>query len=208
MKATKACLAIGLAAILSFFATCKDGAKTKEADNTPMSKDSSMQTSGAADTNVAIVTPKFMQIDPKAAAGIKGIVDDYLKLKNALAADNGSGAADAGKNMDTDLGKLDPSLLRADQKKVYDSTADDLKEHAEHIGKNGGNIAHQREHFAMMSQDVYSLVKAFGGGQALYHDHCPMYQKGAMWVSELAEIKNPYLGGKMPTCGDVKEKIK
>jgi hypothetical protein len=36
-----------------------------------------------------------------------------------------------------------------------------------------------------------------------------MYQeKGAMWVSEVAAIKNPYMGSKMATCGEVKEKIK
>ena len=84
-----------------------------------------------------------------------------------------------------------------------------MKEHAEHIGKNAGKIDHQREHFSMMSEDIYSLVKAFGGGQALYNDFCPMFndKKGAMWLSETREIKNPYMGSKMPTCGRVDEKI-
>jgi hypothetical protein len=164
---------------------------------------------GAADSDVAMITPTFATIDPKAGAAINAVVNDYLTLKNALAGDNGNGAADAAKAMYGDLSKVDPSLFTAEQKKVYDSAADDLKEHAEHIGKNGGNIEHQREHFAMMSEDVHSLVKAYGGGQPLYYDHCPMYKdKGAMWVSEVAAIKNPYLGGKMPTCGEVKEKIR
>ena len=57
---------------------------------------------------------------------------------------------------------------------------------------------------------MYDMVKAFGGGQLLYQDFCPMYnnQKGAAWLSETKEIKNPYLGKKMPTCGSVKEEIK
>ena len=40
---------------------------------------------------------------------------------------------------------------------------------------------------------------------ALYHDHCPMAQdnKGAMWLSETKEIRNPYFGDKMMTCGSV-----
>ena len=33
-------------------------------------------------------------------------------------------------------------------------------------------------------------------------------KKGAFWISESKEIKNPYLGKKMPTCGEVKEEIK
>jgi hypothetical protein len=108
------------------------------------------------------------------------------------------------------MAKIDKSLFTAEQKKTYDGVEDDLKEHAEHIGENARNIKHQREHFAMMSEDVYDLVKAFGGGQALYHDHCPMASdnKGAMWLSETKEIKNPYFGGKMNECVTVPEVIK
>jgi len=108
------------------------------------------------------------------------------------------------------MGKIDKSLLTAEQKEIYDNVEDDLKEHAEHIGKNAGHIEHQREHFSMMSEDVYDLVKAFGGGQILYHDHCPMANdnKGAMWLSEMKEIKNPYFGGKMNDCVHVVEIIK
>jgi len=105
---------------------------------------------------------------------------------------------------------MDPSALSPEQKKLYEENEEDLKEHAEHIGKNAGNIKHQREHFAKMSEDVYALVKAFGGGQALYHDYCPMYNdnKGALWLSETKEISNPYLGKEMPRCGNVEEMIK
>ena len=62
----------------------------------------------------------------------------------------------------------------------------------------------------MLSEDVYDLAKAFGAGQPLYHDHCPMYNenKGAMWLSEMKEVKNPYYGSKMITCGTVEEVIK
>ena len=86
----------------------------------------------------------------------------------------------------------------------------DAKEHAEHISNNAAKINHQREHFDMLSQDVYDFVKAFPAGQTLYRDHCPMYNdgKGAMWLSETREIKNPYYGKKMITCGSIKEAIK
>jgi hypothetical protein len=105
------------------------------------------------------------------------------------------------------LTKIDKSHFTPEQKKAYDETEDDLEEHAEHIGKS--KLDHQREYFVMMSEDVYSLAKAFGGGPALYYDHCPMANngKGAMWLSEVKEIKNPYMGSKMPTCGSIKGKI-
>jgi hypothetical protein len=62
----------------------------------------------------------------------------------------------------------------------------------------------------MLSKDMYDLVKAFGAGQTLYKDFCPMYNdnKGAIWLSESKEIKNPYYGKSMSSCGSMKEELK
>ena len=140
----------------------------------------------------------------------KGIVEHYLHIKNALAKDDGKDAAMGGKELSEAFAKFDESSLTAEQKKTYADISADAKEHAEHIGMNGDKVAHQREHFAMLSKDIYDLVKAFGSGQTLYQDYCPMYNnnKGAIWISETKDISNPYLGAKMPTCGSVKETIK
>lgn len=161
------------------------------------------------ETGIKKVQATFTNVDAKAAAGVKEIVDHYLHIKNALASDNAAEAARGGEAMLTAINKMDKSLLTAEQKKVFDADLDDLVEHAEHIGKNGSNIKHQREHFATMSEEVYALVKAFGAGQPLYHDHCPMYNdnKGGLWVSETKEIKNPYFGAEMLSCGKVQEVI-
>ena len=87
--------------------------------------------------------------------------------------------------------------------------SDDAREHAEHIGSNAGKLEHQREHFATLSKDVNDLITAFGAGQKLYQDFCPMYndRKGAIWISETKEITNPYYGSKMLTCGSVKKEL-
>ncbi len=168
-------------------------------------------TKGSAVTKTktdTISTPRV--IDAKVAASIRKIVEHYLHLKNALANNKAKDAAAAGKEITNAMGTGDKSLLTADQKKLYEDIEDDAKEHAEHIGENAGNIEHQREHFDMLSKDMYDLVKAFGSGQVLYKDFCPMYndKKGAMWLSEVKTIKNPYYGKKMLTCGSVQEEIK
>ena len=62
------------------------------------------------------------------------------------------------------MSKLDKSLLTAEQKRLYDGIEEELKEHAEHIAKNGDKIEHQRSYFSMLSEDVYDLAKAFGAG--------------------------------------------
>ena len=175
-----------------------------------MNKDTTQHAAATDDKEVKAVAVTYTNVDAKDAASIKEIVDHYLHIKNALANDNGSEAASGAKAMEEAISKLDKSLLTSEQKKVYDEIEEDLKEHAEHIGKNGDKIKHQRDHFSMMSEDVYYLVKAFGAGKPIYHDHCPMYNenKGAMWLSEMKEVKNPYLGAEMSTCGSVEEVIK
>lgn len=143
-------------------------------------------------------------------ASIKEIVSGYLQLKNALANDDGKEAANGGKAIVDAMQKFDKASLNAEQKKTYEDIEADMKENAEHIAKNAGKIDHQREHFEMLSQDMYDMVKTFNAQRNLYKDYCPMYNdnKGAFWLSETKEIKNPYLGKKMPACGEVKEEIK
>lgn len=141
---------------------------------------------------------------------IKELVNFYLQMKNAFTEDNSGSAAAAGKKMEASFRNFDKSSLTPAQKKQYEDLEADAREHAEHIGKNSGNIAHQREHFVMLSKDIYDLVKTFGAGIVLYKDFDPMANngKGAFWLSEMKEIKNPYMGKAMLTSGSVKEEIK
>lgn len=191
------------------FAACNNQPAGHDAGHNDSSATAHHHDAAPAASNVTTVQPQFTDVSPAVTASLKGVVDGYLQLKNALAADDDAAAAKAGETMSAALAKVDASGFTADQKKIYTNNEEDLKEHAEHIGKNAGNIAHQREHFVMMSDDMYELVKAFGGGQPLYHAHCPMYNdnKGAYWLSESATVKNPYMGQKMAGCGSVKELI-
>ncbi|MBK8712107.1 MAG: DUF3347 domain-containing protein [Niastella sp.] len=154
-----------------------------------------------ADTTVTPTTATFP---------VKEILASYLQLKNALTKDNGKEAATAGNAIVATLATVDMKSISAAQMKSYMDIADDLKENAEHIGANAGKLDHQREHFVMLSKDITDLIKTFGnGGQTLYKDFCPMANdgKGAVWISEMKEIKNPYFGKAMATCGSVKETI-
>jgi len=143
-------------------------------------------------------------------SSVKDIMEHYLHIKNALTKDDGKDAANGGKELADAFAKFDESSLTSGQKKTYADIVSDAKEHAEHISMNADKVAHQREHFETLSKDIYDLIKTFPAQQILYKDFCPMYNngKGATWISETKDIKNPYLGTKMPTCGQVKEEIK
>ena len=168
--------------------------------------------SAVAETTAAKQAVDTTPVNTAAATvSIKDIIGAYLQMKNAFTKDNTSEAATAGKTLQAAFINFDTKTLSPQQQKAFADITDDAKEHAEHIGANGGNIAHQREHFDMLSKDMADLIKTFGnGGQTLYKDFCPMYNKGkgAYWISETKEIKNPYYGKAMSTCGTVKEEIK
>jgi glutamyl/glutaminyl-tRNA synthetase len=201
-------LFIGVIALSAItFAACNNNESKSEKDMSEMKNDSTKPASTTDDKDVKEVSPTFTSVDATTAGYIKSVVDHYLHVKNALANDNESEAANGAKMISGTLAKVDKSFFTPEQKKIYDENEVGLKQHAELISKS--KIDQQREHFVMMSENVYSLVKAFGGGRTLYHDHCPMANnnKGALWISELADIKNPYMGSKMQTCGTVEEKI-
>lgn len=200
---------LALSAVL--FAACNNSGTANKHEGDEKIKDTAQHATIADNKEIKAVAVTFTNVDPKAAASFTEIVNHYLHVKNALANDNSDEAASGAKALRKGLDQLDKSFFTAEQKAVYDKDEEELKEHAEHIGKNGDNIKHQRSHFSLLSEVMYNLVKAFGGGKALYHDHCPMYNEdkgGAMWLSETAEVKNPYFGAEMPKCGTVEEVIK
>lgn len=202
---------LAISAIL--FAACNSGGSKNEHEGHDMSKmdyDTTQHAATSDDKDIKAVAVVYTNVDANAAATIKTIVDHYLHIKNALANDNAGEAASGAKAMEDAIGKLDKSLLTTEQKTAYDVNEEEMKEHAEHIAKNGDNIKHQRSHFVQMSEVVYELVKNFGAGRPVYHDHCPMARdnQGAMWISEVKEIKNPYFGSEMFKCGRVEEVIK
>jgi hypothetical protein len=197
--------------LIVLFVACNSTEKKDEHEDHNTAQTAEQHVTSADDKDIKSVSAAYTNVDAKLALSLKGVIEHYIYIKNALAHDNSSEAANGGKAMEKALKNIDKSLFTTDQKKIYDDDEDELKEHAGHIGSNGNNIKHQREHFLMMSEVMYDVVKAFGGGQLLYHDHCPMYNEdkgGAMWLSETKEIKNPYFGAEMPKCGTVEEIIK
>ena len=187
----------GIMSVAIGFMAC--GNNENSEDTTTASKVTSSQ---SVSTNSSIEETK--------SGTISDLVSGYLNLKNALTNDNANEAASAAKGISESIAKVNESALNADQKKVYDDMKDDIKEHAQHIADNSSKIDHQREHFDLLSRDMIDLIKATGSSQTLYRDFCPMYnnKKGAYWLSETKEIKNPYYGKEMLKCGEVKEEIK
>ena len=126
-----------------------------------------------------------------------GIIDAYLELKNALVESSSDMARSAAEKMTEILeDEADSQLLKG------------ILEDANHISDTD-EMEHMREHFDLMSQNVYQLVKDNKIEVRLYKQYCPMAfdNEGAFWLSSEEEIKNPYFGDKMLKCGRVEETI-
>ncbi len=161
------------------------------------------------EAEIKAISASFKNIDKQVSASVTGIIDAYLGVKNALVADNAGEAAKAAAAITSALKGLDKSLLTAEQKNVFDAAEQNLRSGAAELEKQASDIAAQRVHFYALSQGIYELAKAFGSGRPLYHDHCPMARDnaGALWISEIKDVKNPYFGAEMLTCGTVEEVI-
>ncbi|MBW3544603.1 MAG: efflux RND transporter periplasmic adaptor subunit [Bacteroidetes bacterium] len=133
----------------------------------------------------------------------------YLALKEALVAGDEKETAKASSALLAALEKVDGSKLGGDAKAFWDEKRSFLYEHTK-LCKEADTIEGKRENFIYLSQPLIKVVEAFGANQTLYVDFCPMANKGkgAYWLSEVKEIRNPFMPEEMRSCGEVKDVIK
>ena len=68
----------------------------------------------------------------------------------------------------------------------------------------------QRKAYGSLSGDMMRLVKESGLAEGQVHvQYCPMAfdNEGATWMSSTREIRNPYMGESMLSCGETRESI-
>jgi len=145
----------------------------------------------------------------KASVATEAIINGYLKIKNALANDKSKEATTAATDfvnavLATNSEKIDSKLIDK-----YKTITESAKKQADLIVSNDGKIAEQRTHFAVLSKDITNLIATFGTDKKLYQDYCPMYNEGknGYWISEIKEIRNPYYGSEMLSCGGMIKEI-
>jgi hypothetical protein len=223
-------LKLSLLSIIFAFASCKDNKMgTNDKQNTevtaenqlyscPMhpevtgNKDETCSVCGMGLTEAVVGKESVVEevkemevIKSQSAFSIDAVLDGYLKLKNALTKDDSKGAANAAKELDAVLNNLDTDKIEDGLKKQYATIADAAELHSANISDNDGKIEDQRKDFALLSNDVHNLTKMFKTDKKLYQDYCPMYDQGksGYWISETKDIKNPYYGSEMLTCGGI-----
>lgn len=158
---------------------CKDGKKATTE-------------SSSAEAKVENQTQQMARVTFKDESS-SALFKDYQKLRKALVATAKDKAKIAAEEMKMNLG---------DNQKEISFLTEELSQ-AEDVEK-------QRELFSEISQKVEPLFKGTLESGEMYKQFCPMAfeGKGGYWISDASEIRNPYFGNKMLTCGKVTETIK
>ena len=133
----------------------------------------------------------------------------YLLIKDALVSSNLPQAKASATELTAAIEKIDMSLLKGDLENQWMGLLAKLNDGVSGI-KNSTSLEGARQSFAVLSEAFYDAAKIFGLSQTAYYQFCPMAfdSKGAYWLSQQKEIKNPYFGKAMLTCGETKETLK
>jgi len=139
-------------------------------------------------------------------AQVSNILPSYYGVKDALVAGDANVAAVRAGELLKAIEGVDMNKMPEKDHTAFMALKDKLTFDARHISEMK-EIAHQREHFATLSTNMMTLAKDVRlSEQAIYEDYCPM--KKAVWLTNDQEIKNPYYGSSMLTCGKVRTTLK
>lgn len=199
MKHLRTTTILAMALLSLTVMSCKDGKKEQKSEesHTEMKHDNS---DGHHDNE-----KKEAIMSSNQDGSTETILKDYFNLKDVLVNDDEAKAKELGATLAKSLVNLDLSSYTETQKTELQDIIKDALEHAEHIAKSP--LAHQREHFKVLSKDVIDMVAITGTKNTLYQQFCPMYEGGSAWLSMSKDIKNPYYGSKMLKCGKVQKEI-
>lgn len=149
-------------------------------------------------------------ISAKAKAALQPVYETYLEMKDALSKDNLSAAQKSATAMQEKLSKINMSHFKGESHNSWMKYSSDLANSLQHISHQK-SIEEVRVAFQKISDVMIDMTKSFKPfEEPLYIQHCPMANnnKGADWISREKQIRNPYFGESMLTCGEIKEKIK
>ena len=130
----------------------------------------------------------------------------YLAIQRALARDDFDRALASARTLAGTLDAIDASSLEGRMKAAWSEHAGAAKKALAGMAQST-DIASLREGFALLSEALAPLFERFGGDAvgAVYVIRCPMAfnNRGANWLQDSSDVRNPYFGPTMLRCGDV-----
>ena len=188
-----------------------EGGKVSTAHNhgaTPMN-DEEMKAMDSSDKDIKTTDLKDVSAAFKTQLGV--LVSSYLKMKDAFVATDEKQVETKARGVLSSLNKIDMTLLTGDAHVEWMKLLKPIEDNLNGI-LNMKGIEMKRSHFSIVSNKLTEAIDLLGvvSSTPVYLEFCPMAfdNKGAFWISDDKEIRNPYFGDMMLACGEVKRKLK
>ena len=138
------------------------------------------------------------------------VVAASLPLSEALSRDDPDGAKAAAEGTGTALDAADADLLEGEGREVWRRESQVMRD-AVAAMRRAEDLAALRTSFSTFSAALIRAVDDFGrsGTEQVYVAFCPMAfdNSGAEWVQTGTEIRNPYFGAMMFSCGEIRRAL-
>ena len=139
------------------------------------------------------------------------VLDTYLALQASLAADNVQAAQDARARLNKAMQQVHMSLLKEEAHTVWMEALEKINAGLSLI-LEAQDLEGIRKGFEPLSLGLAEAIYHLGVERegALFELYCSMAfdNKGALWLQEDKDIRNPYFGAAMLQCGEVRRQIK
>ncbi len=156
------------------------------------------------------IETKSINISRKFKEQLTDVYESYLIMKNAFVASDPALVGKKASEVLAEIKKTDMTLLEGEAHLTWMEQMKILKNQLAYM-QQSEDIEAQRKAFALYNLTFYKTLKTFGLKEgAAHYQFCPMADndKGAYWLSETEEIRNPYFGNAMLNCGENIEIIK
>ncbi|MCP9200596.1 efflux RND transporter periplasmic adaptor subunit [Gramella sp. GC03-9] len=165
----------------------------------------SMMNQGKKESSMMPMSEMEMEFSENFQRQFKMALKPYLRMKDALVAGDANQVSAFAEATST-------SLKSTDIKSLGSMEQSHVKKSIEMLDAIATNdiLENQRGHFVILNENLVPIVMSVNGTDAmLYVQKCPMANnnKGAIWLSAEKDIRNPYYGDAMLTCGSVIEEI-
>ena len=206
MKTRSILFTMLLAATAFTFSNCGGGKKEESHD---AHQHEATEDAAATSGKLAEATEPQFKVDASFQQQLSGVFGAYVALKDAFVASDAAKVSAEATNTRKALAATDMKLLSGAAHHDWMTYLEGMETSLKSI-ESASDLVAQREAFSMLSESLYKSIKAYGlGGATAYYEFCPMARnnQGAFWLSDAEEIRNPYFGDEMLTCGSVKEKL-
>jgi membrane fusion protein, copper/silver efflux system len=150
---------------------------------------------------------KRISVSQEFTKQLTAFLKSYFSIKDALVNTDAKASAALIPTAKTSLSKIDMGLLSGEAHDVWMDLLKPIQQSLDKI-QSPADVEEQRKYFESLSDNLIEAVEYFGvTDNTIYRQYCPMAfkDKGAYWLSSEKEIRNPYFGDMMLTCGEVKE---